>query len=50
LLTTHNLERAVGWADSVTLLAGGKIAQTAAAATLTTTTVREWLAVTGSQP
>lgn len=50
LLTTHNMERAVGWADSVTLLADGKIAQTAAAATLTTATVREWLAATGSQP
>lgn len=50
LLTTHNLERAVGWADSVTLLAGGKIAQTAAATTLTTTTVREWLAATGNLP
>ena len=50
LLTTHNLERAVSWADSVTLLADGKIAQTAAATALTTTTVREWLAATGSLP
>lgn len=47
LLTTHNLERAVGWA-TVTLLADGKICQTAAAATLTTATVRAWLAATGS--
>lgn len=48
LLTTHNLERAVSWADAVTLLADGKIAQSAAATALTTTTVREWLAATGS--
>jgi heme exporter protein A len=44
LLTTHNLERAVLWADSITLLAEGKIAQSAPAARLTAETVRGWMA------
>jgi ABC-type multidrug transport system ATPase subunit len=43
LLTTHNLERAVLWADSITLLAG-EIAQSAPAARLTAETVRGWMA------
>lgn len=34
LLSTHNLDRAVEWADSVCLLVRGKIAHTAATATL----------------
>lgn len=48
LLTTHNLERAVLWADSITLLAGGQIAQSAPAARLTAETVRGWMAEIGS--
>jgi len=50
LLTTHNLERAVAWADSVSLLADGKIVQTADAASLTTETIRQWMVKTGSLP
>ncbi len=50
LLTTHNLERALAWADSVSLLADGRIVQTAAAAALTTETVRQWMVKTGGLP
>jgi ABC-type multidrug transport system ATPase subunit len=50
LLTTHNLERALAWADSVSLLADGRIVQTAAAATLTTESVRQWMVKTGGLP
>ena len=50
LLTTHNLERAVTWADSVSLLADGKIVQTADAASLTTETIQQWMVETGSLP
>lgn len=47
LLTTHNLERAVMWADAVCLLADGKIAQSAPTAALTTETIRQWMVATG---
>lgn len=50
LLTTHNLERAVMWADAVCLLADGKIAQSAPAAALTTETIRQWMVATGGPP
>lgn len=48
LLTTHNLERAVIWADSITLLADGKITQSAPASSLTTETVRAWMTEIGA--
>jgi heme exporter protein A len=48
LLTTHNLERAVIWADSITLLADGKITQSASASSLTTETVRAWMTEIGA--
>lgn len=48
LLTTHNLERAVAWADSICLLADGRIVQSAQAASLTTETLQEWMVGTGS--
>lgn len=40
LLSTHNLDRAVEWADSVCLLVRGKIAHSAATATLDGVTLR----------
>jgi len=48
LLTTHNLERALAWADSVSLLVSGKIVERAQTSALTTDAVRRWLAETGS--
>ena len=48
LLTTHNLERALAWADSVSLLVDGKIVERAPTSTLTTDGLRRWLVETGS--
>ena len=43
LLTTHNLERALAWADSVSLLADGKIAFCAPTAAMSSATLRQQL-------
>jgi heme ABC exporter ATP-binding subunit CcmA len=48
LLTTHNLERALLWADSIAVLSGGKIMQSASTAALTTETVRQWMTEIGA--
>ncbi len=48
LLTTHNLERALAWADSVSLLVDGKIVERAQTSALTTDALRRWLVETGS--
>ena len=48
LLTTHNMERALAWADSVSLLVDGKIVERAQTSTLTTEALRRWLVETGS--
>lgn len=45
LFTTHNLERALAWADSVSLLEDGKITRRAAAQELTGEALRRWVAV-----
>ncbi|MCX6049893.1 MAG: heme ABC exporter ATP-binding protein CcmA [Chloroflexi bacterium] len=41
LLSTHNLDRALEWADSICLLRDGKIAYQASAATLTGASLRQ---------
>ena len=46
LFTTHNLERALAWADSVSLLEDGKITRHAAAHELTAETLRRWVLTT----
>jgi len=48
LLTTHNLERAVTWSDSIAVLSGGKITQSASTASLTSETVRQWMTEIGA--
>jgi heme ABC exporter ATP-binding subunit CcmA len=45
LFTTHNLERALAWADSVSLLEDGKITRRAAAHELTGEALRRWVVV-----
>ncbi len=40
LLTTHNLERALAWADSLSILVGGKIVDSMATANLTSEQLR----------
>ncbi len=46
LLSTHNLDRALEWADSICLLRDGKIAYQAAAATLNGSSLRQLYAET----
>jgi len=41
LLTTHNLERAIAWADSISLLADGKIIWSTATEGLTSEKLRQ---------
>jgi heme exporter protein A len=47
LLTTHNLERALAWADSVSLLMAGRIDFCAPTAGISSTTLRQRLVGTG---
>jgi heme exporter protein A len=42
LLTTHNLERALAWADSLTMLVGGKLVSSMATANLTSEQLRQY--------
>jgi len=49
LLTTHNLDRAVEWADSVCLLVHGKIAHQAPTATMSGAELRQLYAEAGEQ-
>ncbi|CAN5502710.1 N/A [soil metagenome] len=48
LLSTHNLDRALEWADSICLLRDGKIAYQAATATLTGASLRQLYAEAGN--
>ncbi len=48
LLSTHNLDRALEWADSICLLRDGKIAYQAATATLTGVSLRQLYAEAGN--
>lgn len=48
LLTTHNLERALLWADSIAVLSDGRITQSASTASLTTEIVRQWMTEIGA--
>ncbi len=48
LLTTHNLERALMWSDSISLLADGRITRSAPTTALTTEDVRRWMTEIGA--